>query len=277
MQQHHRLGACVFILCLLFFVGCQRHQPRSISQQIASMNEAEAKAKLEQYWQRAKEEVYRSVPELLAQQQTELARGLRYRKFMHGDRTRKWIALTFDDGPHPQYTPRILDILQEHGVRATFFVVGKMAEEHPELLRRQAESGHSIGNHTYHHVNLTRIPIPDVAAEIKACGEVIRTITGKTPHLFRPPGGDYDRNVAEVAEALGYWIVLWTDDPGDYANPPEKELRQKLFSRLSNGGIILLHDGVAETIDLLPELIQYLKSQGYELVTIDEMLPRTPR
>lgn len=276
MQPHRRRSFSLLLLCLLLS-SCQQQQPRPVSQQIARMSEAEAKAKLEQYWQRAQEEVYRSVPELLVQQQTELARGLKYKKFMHGDRTRKWIALTFDDGPHPQYTPRILDILQKQGVRATFFVVGKLAEEHPDLLRRQAEAGHSIGNHTYHHVNLTRIPVADVAAEIKACGEVIRSITGKTPHLFRPPGGDYDKNVAEVAEALGYWIVLWTDDPGDYASPPERELRQKLFSRLGNGGIILLHDGVAETIDLLPELIQYLKAQGYELVTIDEMLPGAPR
>ncbi|MCS6949567.1 MAG: polysaccharide deacetylase family protein [bacterium] len=241
------------------------------------MSEAEAKAKLEQYWQHAKEEVYKSVPELLAQDQTELERGLKYKKFMHGDRTKKWIALTFDDGPHPEYTPRLLDILQRYNVRATFFVVGKMAEKHPDLLRQQAQAGHSIGNHTYHHVNLTRIPPADVAAEIKACGEVIQSITGKAPHLFRPPGGDYDRNVAEVAEALGYWIVLWTDDPGDYAKPPEKELRQKLFSRISNGGIILLHDGVEETIDLLPDLIEYLQSQGYKLVTIDEMLPADSR
>jgi peptidoglycan/xylan/chitin deacetylase (PgdA/CDA1 family) len=262
---------CLLILCALLG-SCQRQPSGSVSQQIANMSEAEAKAKLEQYWQHAKEEVYKSVPELLAQHQTELARGWRYRKFMHGDRTKKWIALTFDDGPHPEYTPRILDILREHHVRATFFVVGKMAEQYPDLLREQAAAGHSIGNHTYHHVNLTRIPPTDVAAEIKACGEVIQSITGKVPHLFRPPGGDYDRNIAEVAEALGYWIVLWTDDPGDYAKPAESTLRQRLFSRLGNGGIILLHDGIAETIDLLPDLIKYLRSQGYELVTVDEML-----
>lgn len=276
MRPHRRLSVYLLILYLLLG-SCQRQQPGSVSQQIANMSEAEAKAKLEQYWQHAKEEVYKSVPELLAQHQAELARRLRYRKLMHGDRTRKWIALTFDDGPHPEYTPQILSILKEYHVRATFFVVGKMAEKYPDLLRQQAEAGHSIGNHTYHHVNLTRIPPTDVAAEIKACGEVIQSITGKTPHLFRPPGGDYDRNVAEVAEALGYWIVLWTDDPGDYAKPPEKELRQKLFSRLGNGGIILLHDGVTETLELLPDLIEYLKSQGYELVTIDDMLPTTSR
>lgn len=276
MRLTFKLGVCLLTLCLLLG-SCQRQQPLSVSHHIANMSEAEAKAKLEQYWQHAKQEVYKSVPELLAQHQTELERGLRYKKFMHGDTQRRWIALTFDDGPHPQYTPRLLSILREHRVRATFFVVGKMAEQYPDLIREQDRDGHSIGNHTYHHVNLTRIPPPDVAAEIKACGEVIKTITGKTPHLFRPPGGDYDRNVAEVAEALGYWIVLWTDDPGDYAKPPEEGLRRKLFSRLSNGGIILLHDGVAETLDLLPELINYLKSQGYELVTIDDMLSATSR
>ena len=241
------------------------------------MSEAEAKATLEQYWQHAREEVYKSVPELLAQHETELSRGLRYRKLMHGDRTRKWIALTFDDGPHPGYTPRILSILEKYGVRATFFVVGKKAEQYPDLIRQQAEAGHSVGNHTYHHVNLTRIPPVDVAAEIKACGDVIQSITGKSPRLFRPPGGDYDRNVAEVAVSLGYWIVLWTDDPGDYANPPEQVLEARLFGRLGNGGIILLHDGIAETIELLPRLIEYLQARGFRLVTVDEMIRAQPR
>lgn len=276
MPQTLRISMYLIILCLLLG-GCQRQQPRSVSQKIASMSEAEAKAALEQYWQHAKEEVYKSIPELLAQHETELSRGLRYRKIIHGDRTRKWVALTFDDGPHPGYTPQILSILEKYGVRATFFVVGKQAEQYPNLVRQQYEAGHSIGNHTYHHVNLTRIPPTDVAAEIKACGEVIRSITGKPPYLFRPPGGDYDKNVAEVAEALGYWIVLWTDDPGDYANPPEQVLNERLFSRLGNGGIILLHDGIAETIQLLPRLIEYLQSRGYQLVTVDEMIRAMPR
>lgn len=212
-----KLSVCWIILCLLPG-SCQRQPPSSVSQQIAKMSEAEAKTKIEQYWQHAKEEVYKSVPVLLAQHETELSRGLKYRVIIRGDRARKWIALTF------------------------------------------------------HHVNLTRIPPMDVAAEIKACGEVIQSITGKAPHLFRPPGGDYDRNVAEVAESLGYSMVLWTDDPGDYANPPAHLLENRLFSRLENGGIILLHDGIAETIDLLPRLIEYLQAKGYRLVTVDEMI-----
>ncbi|MGC8783708.1 MAG: polysaccharide deacetylase family protein [Armatimonadota bacterium] len=276
MCQALKVGICLAILCLSL-TGCQRQPSRSVSSEIAHMSEAEAKTKLEQYWQHAKEEVYKSVPELLAQHQTELARGLKYRKFIHGDRTKKWIALTFDDGPHPDYTPQILSILKKYGVRATFFVVGKKAEQYPDLVRQQAEAGHSVGNHTFHHVNLTRIPPIDVAAEIKACGEVIQSITGKSPHLFRPPGGDYDRNVAEVAESLGYWIVLWTDDPGDYANPPEQVLEERLFGRLENGGIILLHDGIAETIQLLPRLIEYLQARGFQLVTVDEMIRALPR
>lgn len=276
MRHALKVGICLTVLCLSL-AGCQRQPSRSVSSEIAHMNEAEAKTKLEQYWQHAKEEVYKSVPELLAQHETEMSRGLRYKKLMHGDRARKQIALTFDDGPHPGYTAQILSILKKYGVRATFFVVGKQAEQYPDLLRQQAEAGHSIGNHTYHHVNLTRIPPMDVAAEIKACGEAIQSITGKAPHLFRPPGGDYDRNVAEVAEALGYWIVLWTDDPGDYANPPPQVLEERLFGRLGNGGIILLHDGIAETITLLPRLIEYLQAKGYQLVTVDEMIQTLPR
>ncbi|MEN3001930.1 MAG: polysaccharide deacetylase family protein [Armatimonadota bacterium] len=208
----------------------------------------------------------------MQQHRAEQAQGISLRKFIRGDRTRRWIALTFDDGPHPEYTPKIVQILERYKVRATFFVVGKMAEKYPELIRLHQKAGNEIGNHTYDHVNLTRLSRDQIAAEIERCGEVIRAITGQTPYLFRPPGGDYNRTVAEVAASLGYWMVLWTDDPGDYANPPEKVLQERLFSKISNGGIILLHDGVPETIDLLPKLIERLKAEGYEIVPVGEMI-----
>lgn len=217
-------------------------------------------------------ERYKTPEELMQQHRAEQAQGVSLRKLIRGDTTRRWIALTFDDGPHPEYTPKIIQILERYKVRATFFVVGKMAEKYPELIRLHQKAGNEIGNHTYNHVNLTRLNRDQIAAEIEKCGEVIRAITGQTPYLFRPPGGDYNRTVAEVAASLGYWMVLWTDDPGDYADPPEKILQERLFSGISNGGIILLHDGVPETIDLLPKLIERLKAEGYEIVPVGEMI-----
>ena len=200
--------------------------------------------------------------------------GLRFHVLDHGDPRRKWLALTFDDGPHPAYTPKLLAILKQYNVRATFFLVGKMAEQYPDLVRAEMAAGHELGNHTYHHVNLLEIPVGAVATEIKACGEVIQGITGQAPGLFRPPGGDYDKRVAETAESLGYTMVLWTDDPADYASPGVKLVTSRVLCDLSDGGIVLLHDGVQQTVDLLAPLLAVLKAKGYEFVTADEMLPQ---
>lgn len=224
------------------------------------------------YWQHAKKEVYKSVLELLAQHKNELANGIRYHKLLRGTPRKKQLALTFDDGPHPQYTPQLLDILAKEKVTATFFIVGEMADKYPELVRAEQRAGHTIGNHTYHHVNLTKILEPDVATEIKAGGEAIQRITGHAPHFFRPPGGDYDTDVAETSEALGYTITLWTDDPGDYAKPGAQVILQRTLQRAENGGIILLHDGIKQTIAILPQLIETLKQRGYQFVTVDEMM-----
>jgi peptidoglycan/xylan/chitin deacetylase (PgdA/CDA1 family) len=218
-------------------------------------------------------EAYKSPTELEAQHADEQAHGVVLRKLFRGDTKRRWIALTFDDGPHPQYTPRIVEILRQHKVHATFFVVGKMAKQYPQLVQLLQQSGNEIGNHTYDHVNLTRLSDEEIATEIEKCGEVVRSITGKTPTLFRPPGGDYNQEVASVAERLGYWMVLWTDDPGDYASPPKSVLEERLFSQISSGGIILLHDGVPETLELLPKLIKWLQEQGYEIVPAGRMVP----
>ncbi|MEI6521736.1 MAG: polysaccharide deacetylase family protein [bacterium] len=227
------------------------------------------------YWQHAKKEVYKSVLEITAQHQNELVNNIKYHKLMRGKLKPKQIALTFDDGPHPIYTQKILDILDKEKVKATFFVVGEMADKSPEMVITEMKAGHNVGNHTYHHVNLTKILEPDVATELKACGESIQRITGQAPHLFRPPGGDYDTQVAAASELLGYTIVLWTDDPGDYASPGDKVILQRTLKQASPGGIILIHDGIQQTIDILPQLIETLKKQGYQFVTIDEMMKDT--
>lgn len=231
----------------------------------------EAKEK-DNYWLSAKEESYKTVPELLKQHQSELERGLNHYKLMHGNLSQKRIALTFDDGPHPNYTPKILSVLKQNNVKATFFLVGEMAEKFPNLVKAELAAGNAVGNHTYHHVSLPKIPEGYVATEIKACGIVLEKITGKPAHLFRPPGGEYNDYVAQTAEALGYRIILWTDDPGDYANPGEDVILSRTLDKVENGGIILIHDGVQQTINVLPKIIKTLKARGYEFVTIDEMI-----
>lgn len=147
-----------------------------------------------------------------------------------------------------------------------------MAEKYPDLVRAELAAGHSVGNHTYHHVNLTQIPPVYVAAELKACGGVLSQISRKSPHLFRPPGGDYNDQVAQVAEALGYKTILWTDDPGDYASPGTRLIEMRTIDRATNGGIILIHDGIQQTLDALPHILRYLQNRGYKMVTVDQML-----
>lgn len=230
------------------------------------------RAERDKYWLNAKHEVYRSTLELIAQDQTDLLRGLHMDKVLRGNPDRPQIALTIDDGPHPTYTLKLLQILKANGIHATFFVVGEKAEEYPELIRAEVAGGHSIGNHTFDHVSLIKIPPEYIDTEIKACGEVIHQITGKAPHLFRPPGGEYNRAVAESAEALGYKMILYSDDPGDYADPGTGLIETRTLDTISDGGIILLHDGSAQTLLILPQIIQRLKARGFRFVTVDELL-----
>ncbi len=231
-----------------------------------------ATAKTDPIWEQAKAEVRNGVLDLLTRKRATLESGLSEYRVTHGTRDRREVALTFDDGPHPVFTPRLLDVLERAKVKATFFLVGEMAEKRPDLVKAQLAAGHCIGNHTYHHVNLSRLPIGTVAAEIKACGNVLRDITGQSPRWFRPPGGDIDTDGYLAARALGYKTVLWDVFPADSRSPGRLTIRSRVLDETSPGGIVLLHDGIQQTLDVLPEIIATLKARGYRFVTLDEML-----
>jgi len=224
------------------------------------------------YWLRAKELVDKNVRYIIDQHPAEVDRGIRNHKLIRGDRGTKYIALTFDDGPHPRFTRRLLAVLKRCKVKATFFVVGEMAERYPQLVKAELADGHCIGNHTYHHVNLTKISRDEAATEIAACNEVLKRVTGQKPHLFRPPGGDYNHQIAEISEVLGDVMVLWSDDPGDYASPGTQIIQTRLLAKVKGGSVILVHDGIEQTLEILPQMIAYFRKQGYEFVTIDEMI-----
>lgn len=230
------------------------------------------KAERDQFFVTASREIYRQRADLMTQHQGELGRGLYFAKLIQGDPLKKQIALTFDDGPHPGYTAQILQILKRYDARATFFVVGAQAEKHPDLIRAEIAGGHEVGNHTFDHFSLVKIPPSYVPIEIKACGEALKRITGRAPHLFRPPGGEYNRAVAQAAGELGYTMVLWTGDPGDYASPGASVILRRTLHEIGPGGILLLHDGIAQTMQVLPQILQYLRDNGYEMVTVDEMM-----
>ena len=225
----------------------------------------------DQFWKRAEEEIYRSPEELVAQDARETRRGEKLPKLMRGNPNKKLLALTFDDGPHQIYTNLLLNILQREQVKATFFVIGKMVERYPNLLRSIDAAGMDIGNHTFSHVTLTKIPEQDAEIEYRANNDIVKKVIGKTMRFCRPPGGDYDAEVIEASTHCGLTTVLWTDDPGDYANPGQAKIEERVLSKITNGGIILLHDGVAETLNVLPQIIAYGKKKGFQFVTISEL------
>ena len=190
----------------------------------------------------------------------------------HGDVRRKEIALTFDDGPHPGFTQRLLLALHDLSVPATFFVVGKQVEKYPELARLIDGMGYQIGNHTYNHCSLLKIPANYVPTEVIACGYAVKAAIGVTPKYFRPPGGEFDKPVAEEVAGMGYRMLLWTDDPGDFARPSVDQIVKRVVAHATPGGVILLHDGIEETIEALPRIVAELRQAGYEFVGVDEIV-----
>lgn len=214
---------------------------------------------------------YHSAAEIKARQEYEAEKGIQFPRLVRGNPARKELALTFDDGPHPVYTEKLLEILRRENVPATFFVVGSQVDKHPELVQQETAEGHEVANHTYNHLRLPSIPLPMVEQELRRGAEAIARATGSLTRFYRPPGGEYDDDVIAVAKRLGYIMVLWTDDPADFAMPGSNVIEQRTLKAISNGGILLLHDGVQQTLDILPDMIAKLKQKGYHFVTISEM------
>ena len=207
-----------------------------------------------------------------APRQVESVRESTFYKFYRGNPNRKEIALTFDDGPHVNSTPKLLETLKQYHVKATFFIVGSRAAEHPELVEEEALAGHCLANHTYHHDRLTKVPNAAVPSEITTCTDLIKKITGQTTHYFRPPGGTFDRKVTDIAQSLGYLTILWTVNTGDFETQDSNLIAQRALRHIENGSIILFHDRGMPTILALQQIIPELKNQGYRFVTIDEMV-----
>ncbi|MCD7724043.1 MAG: polysaccharide deacetylase family protein [Clostridiales bacterium] len=179
------------------------------------------------------------------------------------------IAITFDDGPHPYYTEQLLDGLKERGVRATFFVMGKQAEAYPELVKRMHSEGHLIGNHTYSHMQLGQENRARYIEELVKTNEVLREITGEETQYVRPPYGSWDKS---IEAELTMFPVLWTIDPMDWCSDNVSCIVQKVISKAEENDIILLHDQYKTTVTAAFEIIDELTAQGYEFVTVDEIL-----
>ena len=181
----------------------------------------------------------------------------------------KLIALTFDDGPHPELTPLLLDFLWEQEVHVTFFVLGCNVEDTPDTLRRAAAEGHQIGNHTYHHKNLTTLGPERRRAEINSGAALIESLTGQRPTAMRPPFGEYNKTVQAEADTP---LIFWSIDPADWRTRDADKTYQHVMERVQDGDIILLHDWYPESVEAAKQLIPALKAQGFMFVTVDQLL-----
>ena len=179
------------------------------------------------------------------------------------------IALTFDDGPSAAWTPALLDGLKERGVKATFFLIGENADKNPEIVKRMAEEGHLIGNHTYHHVELTKVSENEARLELADTSAAIVRITGKEPEYMRPPFGAWQRKLEQEIRMLP---VLWTIDPLDWTTENQDEIVNKVVTEAEENDIILLHDCYKSSVEAGLRIVDILQEEGFVFVTVDELL-----
>ncbi len=187
---------------------------------------------------------------------------------------KKVIALTFDDGPWPNTTAKVLDILKKNRIKSTFFVVGQNVKNYPDLTKQIVADGHIIANHTWHHW-YHQMNAQAAAYEVANTTDIIYQTTGVRTSLFRPPGGIMNNGVAAYAKNNKYAVIIWSADSMDYSRPAVPRLMNNIFREAKPGGIVLMHDGGGDrsnTVKALPEIISRFRKQGYEFVTVPELL-----
>ena len=195
----------------------------------------------------------------------------------HGSRQ---LALTYDDGPNDPHTQELLDVLAKHSVPATFFLIGRYVNELPETARAIAQAGHIVGNHTFTHPLLTLKSEAEIRQELAQCRSALHDAVGEHSNLFRPPFGGRRPAVLRIARELGLQPVMWNATGYDWNAPPAAEIERKIARQIHGGDVILLHDGGhkqmgadrSQTVIATDRLIARYKSEGYEFVTIPQMM-----
>ena len=180
----------------------------------------------------------------------------------------KRVALTFDDGPSSECTPRLLDILKKENVKATFFLVGKNIKENEDIVIRMKNEGHLIGNHTFNHSQLTKLGFDEAVEEINTTNAWITNISGYTPEYIRPPFGSF---TDELLSETSMSVVMWNVDPLDWKYKNKDIVTDKILKNVKNGDIILMHDIFESSVDAAQTVIKELKKQDYVFVTVDKM------
>jgi peptidoglycan/xylan/chitin deacetylase (PgdA/CDA1 family) len=201
----------------------------------------------------------------------------RRRFLVQGPASSRQVCLTFDDGPHPEHTPELLDVLKAHEVSATFFVIGRRVERYPELVRRMAAEGHAVGGHSYDHGRPDQVSAAQLVDEVHRTSALLTPLIGFSPRLFRPPQGKLT-----ISKLWSLWradqaIILWNVDPKDYRGRTVDEVRTRLLARPPRGGdLVLLHDDQPYAAGLLPDLIAAVRGAGLEFVTVSSWVEPSP-
>ncbi len=191
----------------------------------------------------------------------------------------KFIALTFDDGPQPYYTHRVLQLLGKYHIHATFFVIGRQAATYPDLVRAEAAAQDEVENHTWSHANLRYLSWADAEAQIAATADEVQLLTGRAPRYLRPPYGSVNAAVRAEAQVEGERTVLWTVDPRDWARPGAWFIVNNIETNVRAGSIVILHDGGGrrdETLTALNTVIPRLLARGFRFVTLQQLLEGRP-
>ncbi len=184
----------------------------------------------------------------------------------------KTIALTFDDGPTP-FTAQILDLLRQYEAKATFFCIGRQVAQYPELAQRIVQEGHTIANHTYNHSTFFGFQSEaKVLEELQQGDGIIKKIVGKKPKFFRPPFGITNPSVAKAVKQTKHQLIGWSNRSLDTVTFAEEKIYDRVLRKLQTGDIVLFHDTSSRTVHVISRLLPYLKEQGYDLVSVDDLL-----
>jgi peptidoglycan/xylan/chitin deacetylase (PgdA/CDA1 family) len=187
--------------------------------------------------------------------------------------TQKTLAMTFDDGPHPSLTPKLLDILKERNIKCTFFLIGNLVKIYPAIVRRIIAEGHEIGNHTWTHCSLTSRSDEQIRSELKKSEDAVYEVAGVRPHLMRPPYGAINTRIKDLMfSEFGYSTIMWSVDPQDWRRPGVAAVTSRLVNGAHPGAIMLSHDIHPPTITAMPAMFDQLLAKGYQFVTVSQLL-----
>lgn len=194
-----------------------------------------------------------------------------------GRTTLPYIAMTYDDGPHPQNTPRLLDMLRERNIKATFYVIGRSVNLYPHIVRRMVAEGHEIGNHTWTHRKLTALSDASVRVEMNRTRDAIVSACGVQPRTMRPPYGALRQSQRQwIYKEYGYPTILWNVDPEDWKRPGLSVVTSRIVNSTRNGSIVLAHDLHKPTVDAMPATLDGLLRRGFKFVTVSQLLALNP-